>query len=228
MARPSKFNAARAGEIAARLKTGCSRKASAESAGVSYDCFLDWLQAGRRAADLDDRTPEQEAFYQFFQAVTRAEAEMEVRNAALISKAAGEHDTHRTVRTVKTVVKPRKLRLSTGGTVTTRHPDGTITRTEYPRGTVLEEPVAFEEVSEQTTEAVESDWHAALELLKRRRPADWGDRKQIDVRTLTDDQLLGLLVDEAADSESDDSGGNAGEAGGGSAAAGPESAGDIL
>lgn len=46
----------------------------------------------------------------------------------------------------------------------------------------------------------EFDWHAAESWLKRRRSKEWGDRQRIDVRNMTDEQIIHLLA------ESDDEG----------------------
>ncbi|MDE2127914.1 MAG: hypothetical protein KGJ62_15140 [Armatimonadetes bacterium] len=61
-------------------------------------------------------------------------------------------------------------------------------------------------------EAVEKgDWRAALALLARRDPAAWQERRQIDVRKLTDLQIVALLeADAEAGSEPQGTGGEPG------------------
>ena len=61
-------------------------------------------------------------------------------------------------------------------------------------------------------EAVEKgDWRAALALLARRDPAAWQERRQLDVRKLTDLQIVALLeADAEAGSEPPGSGGEPG------------------
>lgn len=68
--RPSKFNSERGEAICSALQEGATRKSAAEAAGVTYRCFLQWLQAGEEEGDDGE-------FFQFFHAVARAEAEAE-------------------------------------------------------------------------------------------------------------------------------------------------------
>jgi hypothetical protein len=178
MPRPTLYSEAIAGKICERLRAGCTRRAACVSAGISEDTFARWLS---RYADFAD-------------SIDTSEAECEVRNTAIIEQAAFGFDATRSTRTVKTVVKPRKVRFTEGGTLETRHPDGTVTKIFYPRGTILEEPIALEETSEQTTVERQYDWHAALEVLKRRFRLAWGDRAEIDWKKLTSEQIIEILV----------------------------------
>jgi hypothetical protein len=111
-------------------------------------------------------------FLDFSVAVTRAEAECEVQYAAIVKMAATGVDQVSTTTTTRTVFKTR-----------------TITN---PDGTVIEEPVALSEVTTARTETREFDWRAALEWLKRRRRAEWGD--SLDLRKLDDATILQLLA----------------------------------
>lgn len=49
------------------------------------------------------------------------------------------------------------------------------------------------EVRREITVKPEFDWKAALALLERRWPDEWKERKAVDVRNLTTEQLLKLL-----------------------------------
>lgn len=104
--------------------------------------------------------------------VTQAEAEAEVMFTAVIAKAARGHDTGSTTRTVKTVFKPRK--------------------TTMPDGSIIDELVPFQDVTETTTSGHEFDWRAALEWLKRRRREEWGDK--LDLSKLPDETILRLVA----------------------------------
>ncbi len=146
--RPTKFDAEKGRRICECLKAGADRKAAAGSVGVHYHTFLRWLEKGREAKSGP--------FREFLDAVSQAEEECAVRNAAILNKAANGWDSGGRTRTVKTVFRTRK----------TRHPDGTVT----------EEPVALEEVTETETITREFDWRAALEWLKRRRREDWSEK----------------------------------------------------
>jgi hypothetical protein len=80
MARPTKFNQARAAAICDALRKGATRKAAAEANGITYDCLLDWLHAGEKA--------QAGPFFQFFQSVTCAEADAENTCSASLLEAA--------------------------------------------------------------------------------------------------------------------------------------------
>jgi hypothetical protein len=73
------FNPERAAQIVERLKAGCTRRAAAESVGVTYECLRLWLEASDRG---------REEFVGFLASVTRAEAEAEARMTACVVKAA--------------------------------------------------------------------------------------------------------------------------------------------
>lgn len=179
--RPTKFTPEKGELIAERLRAGSTRKAAAESVGVWYTTLLDWLQRGAEAKSGQ--------FHDFHDAVQRAEADAEVRNAAILQKAANGWDAGKKIITRKTVFKPRK-----------------ITRAD---GTVIEESVPHEEVTETTHEERLFDWRAAESWLKRRHPEAWGDR--IDVKNLPDDILVRLLNRAAAERGGAPEGAGAGE-----------------
>jgi hypothetical protein len=173
MGRPLKFNEERAGKIVEYLRAGCTRKAAAEAVGVEYETLRLWLTRGRREQSGD--------YFAFLAAVTRAEAEVEARYTLIINKAATGWDTSSTTRTTKTVFRTKK--------------------TKQKDGTVIEEPVALQEVTETRHEGREFDPKYALEWLKRRRPEEWGDTMVIEVwrkavekaRSLSDEDLLAKL-----------------------------------
>src|SRR5438309_102389 len=100
MARPTKFNEERAKTLVGRLRQGHTRKASAEDDGISYDSFLGWLKKSRSA-----KTGE---FFQFFGALTHAEAEAEKRHSDTLQKAADGYDATIVTRTIKTVIRMKK------------------------------------------------------------------------------------------------------------------------
>lgn len=109
---------------------------------------------------------------EFHHMVTQAEAEAEVMFTSVIAKAAYGYDRRSTTRTVKTVFKTKQTKL--------------------PDGSIIEESVPFEEVSETTTSRHEFEWRAALEWLKRRRHVEWGT-DSIDIEKLDDETILRLL-----------------------------------
>lgn len=70
--RPTKYNPDRHNRIIEALRAGNTRKASAMFGGVSVDAFQEWVKI----------------YPEFSQDVERAEAEAEIRNVAIIQKAA--------------------------------------------------------------------------------------------------------------------------------------------
>lgn len=79
MARPTKYEDVRADKICGLLRAGCTRKASAESSGITYQTFLRWLETN----------------VSFVTSVSRAEADAENIMAAVIQKAATKGDDWR-------------------------------------------------------------------------------------------------------------------------------------
>ena len=84
MARPDKLTPEAHKEIIDALAMGCTRKDAAESAGVEYRTFLNWLQTGEAAKSGK--------FLQFFHAVTKAEAKARKLYTGTIAKAAADGD----------------------------------------------------------------------------------------------------------------------------------------
>jgi len=76
MARPTKFNPERAEAVLKAVRNGNSQRTAAALAGVDDATIIRWRQS----------------FASFATAYTRAEAEAESRNVAMIQKAAVEHD----------------------------------------------------------------------------------------------------------------------------------------
>ena len=74
MARPSKRTPEREARLYEALRAGNTRRASCAYAGISQSCFAAWL----------DR------FSDFRDAIEKAEADAEIRNVAIIQKAASE------------------------------------------------------------------------------------------------------------------------------------------
>lgn len=67
MARPTKFTPPIQARILTALRAGATYKLAALTGGISYDLLNDWMNKGRRAT--------RGAFFQFFQAMQKAEAE---------------------------------------------------------------------------------------------------------------------------------------------------------
>lgn len=79
--RPTKCTPDRVKRIIDALKGGNTRKASAAYGGIDIDTFGNWMNRGAAG---------EEPFSDFSEQVKAAEAEAEVRNVAIIAKAATE------------------------------------------------------------------------------------------------------------------------------------------
>ena len=76
--RPSKLTPKRKKAILAALRAGLSRQGAAAKAGITYRTFAYWMAKG---AELSEKPspPDDLAFFQFFQAVNKAEASFEAK-----------------------------------------------------------------------------------------------------------------------------------------------------
>jgi transposase len=169
--RPTKLNPERQEAIVSAIRAGNTRKAAAARGGIDYRCLLDWIQRGQAATSGP--------FFQFSQAFTRAEADAEARNVAVVQEAARPHDVTATSETVRTVLVKRRV----------VHPNGVVEETQVP----------VELRTLTTTTSREFDWRAAAWWLERRHDAGWRQRREIDVRQLPDAELLRLLEEGAGD-----------------------------
>lgn len=84
MARPDKLTPEAHKAIIDALSIGCTRKDSAESAGISYVTFLNWLETGQAS--------KRGRFFEFLNAVTIAEAEARKKYTSTIARAAADGD----------------------------------------------------------------------------------------------------------------------------------------
>ena len=166
--------------ICEALRAGNTRRAACAQARISEDTFARYLKA-----------PD------FAEAVREAEADCETALVQVLRDAADGVPTKTTKKHVQDVIKTKKTRRPVLGERRTTKRDGSVVvETIKISDEVIEEPVTVTVRSAETVESEIFDWRAGLELLKRRFRADWGDRAQVDVRNLTDEQLLALLAAE--------------------------------
>lgn len=118
MGRPTKLTPDASAQIIKALNAGATRVDAANSAGVSYITFLNWMKRGEASRKGD--------YFEFFNDVTSAES---------------------------------SVRISLANSVAMQG---------------------------------KTDWRAAVEYLKRRDPANWGDR--INISRMSDEDLLRLLA----------------------------------
>ncbi len=78
--RPTKFTENVRNRIIAAIRNGNTYEASASYGGVAYDTFREWIKRGQ-----DEATGE---FFEFSDAIKKAEAEAEVESVALIRRSA--------------------------------------------------------------------------------------------------------------------------------------------
>lgn len=155
--RPPKFSKATADKFLTAIAAGNTRKASCLHAGFSEDTLARWL----RGEGGKEGKAAIEGFADFADALTRAEADAEVRCEAIVQKAAQGYDSGHTKRTTKTVLEKRTI----------KHPDGTV----------ITEMVPIQIVTEEVITEREFDWKAAAFWLERRRVQDWGSRQKVEV-----------------------------------------------
>jgi transposase-like protein len=115
------MSAERVKSICEALQTGATRKAAAESNGITDRTLRAWMARGEEDEENEKKT----VFSSFSSALRRSEAECELRWVSTINEAAN------------------------------------------------------------------TDWRAALQLLKRRYPESWGDR--LSFKSLPDDILIAVL-----------------------------------
>lgn len=84
MGRPTKLTPETQKRIVDALKIGATRLDAALSAGVTYDSFNGWYNAGKQAKTG--------RYFQFFQAVDQAEGEARLRYTSVIARAANDGD----------------------------------------------------------------------------------------------------------------------------------------
>ena len=84
MARPSKFTPEVTETIIKALQIGATYKDAAEAAGVDYDTYNEWIKAGKAAKSG--------RFYEFSEAVRKAEAQARLNYLSTIAQAAAKGD----------------------------------------------------------------------------------------------------------------------------------------
>lgn len=84
MARPSKLTPDSQASIVEAILHGCTYKDAAEAAGVSYDTFNEWMKAGAEARSGK--------FFEFSEAVSKANAQCAVNFTRVIQSAAAKGD----------------------------------------------------------------------------------------------------------------------------------------
>lgn len=82
--RPTKLTPELQQAIVSALEIGATRTDAVASVGIDYHTFLNWLEQGQK-----ERSG---IFFQFFQAVTRAEASARIRFTSTIARAAADGD----------------------------------------------------------------------------------------------------------------------------------------
>lgn len=107
MARPTKLTEAVQQRLCDAIRAGNALDVAALYAGIAPRTFYNWIDRGqaeldRLEADARCRLRDSEApFVQFLQAVKKARADCEVRNVAIIQKAAAGHEATKTVTRTK-------------------------------------------------------------------------------------------------------------------------------
>ncbi|HEX9952798.1 MAG TPA: hypothetical protein VGB53_13580 [Rubricoccaceae bacterium] len=146
MARPTKLTHDIQSRICTALKAGNTRASAAEYGGITASTFYEWMKRGQKPALTAKGaiTAKDLPFSEFSDAVTRAESDCEMRQVAIVLKAASS----RTVTTVAT--KSKDIMVGRGE--------------QQKKVTLIEETVTTHE---------EIDWKASAWWLERRNPKEW-------------------------------------------------------
>ncbi len=83
MGRPSKLTPELRERICEYIRAGNYLSTACEACGISRQTYLNWMERGEKARGGE--------FLDFFDAVKKAEKEAEIRNVAIINKAAGKN-----------------------------------------------------------------------------------------------------------------------------------------
>lgn len=90
--RPAKLTDELLSEIVENIRIGAYVETAAAAAGLSKDTFYRWLKRGRRALDKLEKSgemaEEDEIYAHFSDAIKKAQADAEMRDVALIARAA--------------------------------------------------------------------------------------------------------------------------------------------
>lgn len=106
MGRPTKLNDAVQNKIVVAIRRGLTYERASQLAGVDYQTFRNWMIRGEqekeRLSEKGARERKREApFFEFFEAVQRAEIEGEFTNANVIKDAADGGRQYTETKTVK-------------------------------------------------------------------------------------------------------------------------------
>lgn len=152
MARPTKLNADVQQKIIERLQAGSTIKATCDSVGLGVSTFYQWIEIGEAyLAGLDhERMPrliaEREAYAEFAEATTRAQADGLIQAAVRFRQGMNPYDTESV--TTETL---EETRLDKEG-----------------------KPYTYRKtVTKKTVAHFPGDWRAAAEYLARRDPENW-------------------------------------------------------
>lgn len=152
MARPTKLNPELQQKIIERLQAGSTIKATCDSVGLGVSTFYQWVEIGEAyLAGLDhDRMPrlivEREAYAEFAEGTTRAQADGLIQAAVRFRQGMNPYDTESV--TTETL---EETRLDKDG-----------------------KPYTYRKtITKKTIAHFPGDWRAAAEYLARRDPENW-------------------------------------------------------
>lgn len=97
MVRPTKLNSEIQNKIVTAIRAGNYIETAAAYAGISKSTLYDWLRRGEREKQRVEKNPRyrirksEKPYVEFSDAVEKALAEAEIRDVAIIAKAAEEH-----------------------------------------------------------------------------------------------------------------------------------------
>ena len=184
MGRPSKFSPEVASIIISNIEAGATLEKSSEAAGISYQTFRNWMIQGQEDVAWIDAhpnafvLPDQLGYVEFFEAVTRAQAQAHVDAT-------------------------KAVRAAIKGAEAVEEEERTFEETRLRKNEKGEEvPYTYQKTERRVRWSMkEPDARIGIEYLKRRDPQHWSDRLEINatVKMLPPDAaaLLPALVEAA-------------------------------
>lgn len=156
MPRPTKLNPELQQKIVERLQAGSTIKATCDSVGIAESSYYLWIaigeahSKGETHANMPRTIAERDAYSEFSEAVTRAQADGLIQAAVRFRQGMNPYDTESV--TTETL---EETRLDKEG-----------------------KPYTYRKtVTKKTVAHMPGDWRAAMEYLARRDPANWAQQK---------------------------------------------------
>lgn len=164
MPRHSKLTPDMQSKIVTRLAAGSTVQATCDSVGIAESTYYRWVAVGDAYAsgldheDMPRLIVDREAWSEFSEAVTRAQADGLIQAAIRFREGMNPSESESVTTETVTETKLRKVKKDGG---------------------IVEEPFeATKTTTRRTVTHTPGDWRAAMEYLARRDPANWANAQK--------------------------------------------------